>query len=162
MAENKTSNLSKICGELSELSDRANKAASRVAPVLVVRSADQHQAMASFTSDVKDDRIRYLEAEVERLRAENQSLRMRSSVEEPVDKELTDEQISTFMREFKPTLENKTLDQLSKLYSKSNLSEYPRPVRFLISSILVEHAQAKNFSPLPCWFSAVASNGALS
>lgn len=78
------------------------------------------------------------------------------------DAEFTDEEAHDFNVGFARNLDSLDFRQIVSFYDTKYLRAYPKNIRVLVCTCLLNNFKSRNLTSLPVWESVVANNGSLS
>ena len=140
-----------------------------------VKKAIEDLTSLSFAAKVIADRIQesisvakedgkdILIASLQKQLAEISSVleMLRSEVNQPEDAVFTDIQADNFTTGLYATLKELKPVIIMSVYTRSYLSPYPRNIRVLICTTLLNYFSEHSLVPLRIWYEVVANNGSL-
>jgi hypothetical protein len=88
-------------------------------------------------------------------------LMLREVVEEPEDDDSTDEQQQEFVLAFKAIVDQMQLSELVFAYTKENLAQYPKRLRYLAATVLVNSCTLRGKQPQDIWQELISTQGAI-
>jgi hypothetical protein len=106
------------------------------------------------------------QGEVERLQAVLKELTMEVNValaddSEPEDDRLTEEDVRSFINNFSNSLVELKAAVIRQVYNVGYFLPYPKNVRVLIATTLLNHMSLANKRPAPLWQDIIDNGGAL-
>lgn len=157
MSEQPTKSLSTIIQGVAASSILADSIVTRMSKYMSLSSLD-----TGTTESLQAD-IATLRQEIDRLNSLVTVLQNSTDDEEEQtgDSAVTDEQEQAFISSMNTTLNALTASELRFGYTKSLLSTYPRRLRFLVATVLVNICSTRKVTPEPIWQELVSKYGAL-
>ncbi len=131
--------------ELVSISASARDIANRIDPNL------------AMTADLET-----LKSQVARMSTMLESISQELDESKNPEAQFTDADAFDFNAAFTKSLEGLTYRVIVNVYGTQYMRAYPRNIRVLVCTALLNHFTAKNLKPLSVWTTVVANNGALS
>ncbi len=119
--------------------------------------ADRLDVSLSASSDLET-----LRKQVAQMSEQIATLTQALAEDDEHEVEFTDEEAHEFNQEFARNISGLDYRQLVSLYDTKYLRAYPKNIRGLICTALLNTFKTRDMTPLPVWESIVANNGSLS
>ena len=103
--------------------------------------------------------LKALQSQIDSLTLQVEHLK--EAIEESADAVFTDEQSHHFTTALAASFKTLSIHTLLSVYSSEYFKAYPRNLRLLIATELVNEATLRVFDPSPFWHSLIANNGSL-
>lgn len=138
---------------LSTVSNNARKIADRLGV----------DVPASLSASTNSEDIQALKTEIETLTTQLSELRnyVSNYDDDDEEKEMSEEEQTHFKETFTLSLADQPFVIPLQVYDDEYLSVYPRNIRFLICTALVNWCTHRKFDPAPLWYNVMVNNGSM-
>ncbi len=146
--------------EVAQLSDAARELAQRVVEASASRKVLRAQASVDVALPEPTDEQSLLD-KLDALQARTQDLQAALDDALHPDAKFTDAEGAAFIESFNQGLKTLNAAQIEQLYTRAYFSVYPKNIRALVATCLVNEFDSRALVPLDLWVSLIAKNGAL-
>lgn len=138
---------------LSTVSANARKIAERLGA----------ETGTSLSAGIDSDDVQALKKEVEVLNTQLSELRnyVSNYDDDEEDRVMSEEEQTHFKETFLLSLSDQPFVIPLQVYDEEYLSAYPRNIRFLICTALVNWCTGRKFDPAPLWYNVMVNNGSM-
>lgn len=133
---------------------------SQNAATIAQRLTEANGVSLSAVERVED--VASLKAQIDTLNAQLSELRnFVKNYDDEDEKELSEEEKSHFLQMFVASLGDQPFVVPEQVYDEEYLNVYPRHLRFLICTALVNWCTSRKFEPSQLWYSVMVNHGSM-